>query len=245
MKVRTLTLLLLMLLGGFSFHLVQVSAASVEAVYGTPPTIDGTLTAGEWTDATTVTFTGPSGLCTVYVKQDGSNLYIGFHILDSTQSSNDLVEVALCKNNDHASGPITDDFLLTHFRPRWGPPGDTAEAQGLGGNWVPQTIGGWSSAASHSASSWEAEFSITFGKLGITAGIAKTLGAEFFIWDDFLTVYSWHALSANDHPNQWGDITPGEALWAPWFTDLPLILIFSTLLLLLFKKHGVLQRTTL
>jgi hypothetical protein len=209
----------------------------VEAVYGGTPTLDGTISAGEWIDASNITFTGPSGLCTVYVKQNGSHLHIAFNIPDNAVNSLDLAEIAICKNNDHASGPIADDFLLGKFRPILGEPSQNSEAKGQGGSWVPQTISGWSCLATHSISSWEVEFSIAYSKIGITAGVGKTLGIEFFVWNQTIDLYSWHSLGSNDNPSLWGDITSTDVLWVPWFTTPSIALFISSLFVVILKKE--------
>ena len=99
-----------------SFGGVKVYAASVEAVYGSTPTINGIMAPGEWIDASTVTFSGPSGACTVYVKQNGTHLNIAIHVPDNTVDQFDWFEVCLDSNHDHGSRPQTDDYDLLMTR---------------------------------------------------------------------------------------------------------------------------------
>jgi len=190
----------------FSFGGVHVYAGSVEAVHGSTPIIDGVMAAGEWVDASTVTFSGPSGTCTVYVKQDGIHLNIAVHVPDNTVDQFDWVEVCLDTNHDHGSRPQTDDYgllmtrgFVSHLR---------QESVGDGFNWVSQAISGWVSSAAWTNSEYTIELSISYAKLGITAGTAKTLGVEFQVWDDSgSTKYRWTAGSDNSNPSTWGEVT--------------------------------------
>lgn len=73
---------------------VGVSGALISAVKGhapgvvlsawatITPTIDGTIAPGEWGDASTMTFTMDGHDCTIYVKNDATNLYIAVVITD-------------------------------------------------------------------------------------------------------------------------------------------------------------------
>lgn len=246
MKFRKITVFLcLTLFLTFSFKVVPVHAALIEAVYGTTPTIDGTVSVPEWADATTTTFTGPSGLCAVFVKHDVSNLYIGVNIEDNTEDSSDYLEVFLDTNHDEAPLPQTDDYYLFIDRPVFGS-SVTYEYQGSGFNWV--YIGsaiGWTSAATHTPNYWQVELSISYTKLGITPGVAKQMGIEFIVLDAPVgSFYYWTAGATFSSPISWGDIASTSDSWVPWFTSLPIVLLISIpLVIFLRKKSHSLQNT--
>lgn len=248
MKFRKITVLFVIMIFAYSFNVVTVHASitpPIEAVYGTTPTIDGTISAGEWDDASTTTFDGPSGTCIVYVKQDGSNLYIGINIPDTTPDSLDRFEVCLDTNDDEGVAPNTDDYLFFIYRPLSGYFAE--EYIGDGVNWIPQTISGWTGAASLNPTSlYVVELSIGYSKLGVTPGIAKQLGIEFSVEDGPVddTRYSWTPGSEIDLPMSWGNIASTDYLWVPWFTSLPIVLLISIpLVIFLRKKSHSLQNT--
>ena len=85
-------------------NVATVYAATVEAVGGSTPTIDGTISAGEWTDASTITLTLPDGTCTVYVKQNFTHLNIAFHVPDDTYDTSDLCSVFFDTAHDLGDG---------------------------------------------------------------------------------------------------------------------------------------------
>jgi len=96
---------------------------TVVARYGTTPDVNGIIAAGEWTDASTVTFSG----ITVYVKQDGSHLYVAFDIPDTAYYDYDEADVYLDVEHNGGTAPLTDDLQFTIRRD-----GSTYEFHGTG-----------------------------------------------------------------------------------------------------------------
>ncbi|MCX8007220.1 MAG: cell wall-binding repeat-containing protein [Coriobacteriia bacterium] len=111
---------------------------------------------------------------TVWLCQDGFGLYVALRNNSDNERSYD---VFIDVNGDGSSAPGTDDLWLTV-----GPTSALTERRGNGSAWVTQpSASGWSAVATRK---WifpggyyirEAEFSIPFAKLGLTAGQVKTM----------------------------------------------------------------------
>lgn len=252
MKFRKFTFLLGIMFFVCSLNVVTVHAATVEAVYGATPTIDGTISPGEWADASSFMFTGPNGPCfPAYIKQDGSNLYIGINIPDNTLYPIILDELRVCLDIDHDGGsaPQTDDYYLRIFRPvtSWSTPW---EYKGNGGTWIDQTVvSGWDSAGMSTPALWQVELSISYSKLGITSGVGKLMGIEFLVTDEGVdgsttNYYYWNWIIVGPpatgyfNPSTWGDITSTDYNWVPWFTNLPMVLLAGVSLVILYRKRS-------
>lgn len=192
------------------------SGDTVVARYGTTPTIDGTISDGEWDDASTVTFTVTGGTCTVYVKQDGSFLYVALNIPDTTYYTDDISHVFIDVEHD-CFGPA-DDFLFMIYRD-----GETIEYALItheedgffSYNWEWRIPDGWTAAFYSTGTGWQTEYSIEYSKIGVTAGEDETLGVMFETYDHIAsgTYYGWPPGSDDDEPNTWADLTSP----APWF----------------------------
>jgi len=245
MEYRTIMILLITVLG-LSFPAVTVHAATVQAVYGTTPTIDGIISAGEWTDASTATFDGPNGLCTVYVKQNGTHLHVGIHIPDTTLNQPVIDEFRIFFDTVHNHGlyPIADDYFLRITRPisSWSP----MEYVGTGFDWfeIDPPSDDWVGDGCHTSEYWQVELSISYLKLGIVAGGAKQMGIEFGVVDNSIPgpagEYFWTVGGDTYFPDSWGDIASTD-LWVPWFTSLPMALLASAaaVLWLRRKRHRI------
>ena len=73
----------------------QVRAiALVDVTYGSTPTVDGSISVGEYTDAHSVTFAMSGGTCTVYFKHNGSSLYVAFDVPNVDAGS--AVQIFVC-----------------------------------------------------------------------------------------------------------------------------------------------------
>ncbi|MBQ8222848.1 MAG: carboxypeptidase regulatory-like domain-containing protein [Bacteroidales bacterium] len=91
----------------------------IEVYNGAAPTIDGTLSDGEWADAFKVDvsdFSGisegidPAGTVYLYFKTDGNKMYIGLEdFADTELSENDCLALYFDDNNDHVYPADTDD----------------------------------------------------------------------------------------------------------------------------------------
>jgi len=202
---------------------------TVVAVYGTTPTIDGTIGtfSGEWDDASTVTFTvTDGGTCTVYVKQDGSHLYVAFDIPDTTiYSSDDAGWV--CLDVNHNGGDMdTDDLWFEVLRD-----GTTGEYYWTGIDWASRIPDGWTAACTSTSAGFQIEYSISYSKIGVIAGVPdRTLGVMFETIDYGSSTYSWPPPpSYDDYPETWADLTsPSPWFWIP---EIPSSLVAIALIL--------------
>lgn len=210
------------------------------AVYGLTPTVDGLIEAGEWDDASSITIPVTGGAnCTVYAKQDGVNLYVGFNIPDSTDNGSDCCIVIFDVNHDGSTSLQTDDMWLRVSRN-----GAKGEFNVTAGGWYPTTVFGWTAEASSTASGWQLEYNITYSKLDVTAGTNKTLGIMFLNIDKDVAVgwYVWPSTASISKPSTWSDMTPNGYNWIPEFstwTSLLLLLIVLTVAIATYKRRLV------
>jgi len=184
----------------------------VKAVYGTTPIIDGAISSGEWDDASVVAFSVTDGDCTIYVKQNGTHLHIAFSIADTTYHANDRSLVYLDVDHNGGTTPQTDDLFLRVMRD-----GSLYEAIGTGTTWLGGgALAGWTGACSSTAAGFQTEYSISYSKIGVTAGVAKTLGIMFESVDNPSSRYGWPPEYSFNEPDTWADLTsPTPYLWVP------------------------------
>jgi len=196
------------------------------AVYGSTPTIDGSIEDGEWGDASTATVSVTGGAnCTVYAKQDSVNLYIGFSIPDVTYNGTDCCIIIFDANNDGGASLQVDDMWLAVSRI-----GAKGEYNVTAGGWFPTTVSGWAVQASSASSGWQCEYNVTYFKVDVTAGTNKTLGVMFLIVDKDVEMgwYVWPSTASILKPMTWGDMTSDEYNWqAPADTTPPTVSIVS------------------
>jgi len=204
------------------------SGDEVVAVFGTTPNVNGIIAAGEWADASTETFTvTDGGTCTIYVKQDGSHLYVAFDIPDTTYYVLEPLESDegwVCLDVNHNGGGDIDDLWFEVLRD-----GTTVEYYWF---FISRTPDGWTAACSETADGWQTEFSILYSKIGVTAGVEKTLGVMFETIDAYeygTSYYSWPPDSYDDDPETWADLTsPSPWFWIP---EIPSSLVAIALIL--------------
>ncbi len=178
-------------------------ADNVDVPYGTTPTLDAFLSPNEWTDAILLNIVMGTGQSTVYLKHDMTDLYIAF---TSTIPGPDEIYVDV--DHDAASAPQTDDFYIHASS-------NQAEAYGTGTVWgqMSNTPVGWAADAGFLPIR---ELRISYSKLDITAGQAKTLGLGLVLyhanpegtWPSTMNRFdpsTWGNMSASD---DWGDGTP-------------------------------------
>lgn len=184
-------------------------------VTGAPaPTIDGTIDAAEWADAVSVSLAkaGDADRATAYLKHDGTKLYVGFDVQDTTPEDGDSVRVVLDTNNDKSSAPQTDDFDLKIEKIA----ASLDERTGTGTGWSGTSSGtGWIANTGATATGWSAEFAINYAKLGITAGNAETIGL-YLVGKDSTPNY-WYSWPAAEYPadllidpSTWGDASSSD-----------------------------------
>ena len=79
-----------------------------DVTYGTNSvTIDGTLNTAEWSDANTIVLTSGTDSLTIYLKEDGSNLYVGYKC-----TQNFICDIFVDVDNNGGSAPQQDDFRI-------------------------------------------------------------------------------------------------------------------------------------
>lgn len=174
---------------------------SIDVTGGSTPALDGVVSAEEYADAKSVSFATSGGTCTVYFKHNGTTLYVAFNVSNLDAESG--VQVFVDLDYDRASLPQTDDYRFTISR-RSGAD-EYGENQGTGTGWSawgPPVD--WTGAHQDLASTWNAEFEIPYAKLGITAGLAKTIGIAFSnCWTS--TGDHWWPTGADwMNPSTWG-----------------------------------------
>lgn len=227
-----------LLIVGLCSNVQAHSGDVVAALYGTAPTVDGTISPGEWDDASTVTFSVKDGDCTVYVKQDGSSLYVAFDIPDTTPATPlSIDKCAILLDVDHNDGYPAQTDDLQFFASR---DGGLRELHGTGGGWTgvyPEV--GWTASASSMADGFQTEYSIPYDKIGVTAGVDKTLGIAFEVYDlaNGYSDYWWppvddpslYPSGITSYPSVWADLTSP----APFFTipEVPSTLVTIALML--------------
>ena len=171
---------------------------------GTPPTIDGTISPGEWSPSENlVYFDGPSGWVNLWFKHSNDSLYIGVSIADNTYNTGDKFNMQIDVNHDGGSTPQTDDVRMYCQRD----PAIIREENGTGTGWGASTTpSGWSAALNTTADKWEIEFNISYTKLGIVAGFNKRLGIQFGVWDFGVQWYYWPSGGDMNSPDTWADL---------------------------------------
>lgn len=201
-------------------------AYEVVAVYGSPPTIDGSISIGEWSDADSVFFNNTQ----VFVKQDGTNLYIGFNNSFDEFHDEDVIAVQIDVDHDGSLTLQADDIALGVYRN-----GTIGEANVTGGTWTTKEgMSGWTAAVSSRFDMWQVEFNITYSKINVTAGLEKTLGVIFVCYrgleESSPEVFSWPPgyIDLYQNPSTWGAITSTGYNWIPEFSSLLILPFFMT-----------------
>jgi len=208
----------------------------IVAVPGSTPNIDGQIfDPMEWNDASTTTFND----ITVYVKQDGKNLYIAFIIPDDTiQYHLDRCSICIDVNNDKGGALQSDDIGLSVGRD-----GTLIEVNVTGGSFTPTDVSNWTAKAYSGKDEFHAEFNITYAKIDVTAGVAKTIGVAFIVLDYYTpesSVPFFWPPTASESPSTWGSITSNEYNWIPEFPSamvLPLFMALSLIAIVLAKRR--------
>ena len=215
----------------------------IVAAYGSTPTVNGSISVGEWNDAASVSFNNTE----VFVKQDGVNLYIAFNVSDATLNWDEYVGVLFDVNHDDGITYRQDDIALAVHR-------NGTLVEGQLGNETYVNATGWTASVYLNSKVWQAEFNITYSKINVTAGVEKTLGVVFIV-EDFpeppeefpYYFYTWPQNlmvgGPPDNPSKWGDMTSTGYNWIPEFPSLiilPLFMIATLLAVTIYRrKHSI------
>ncbi|MBU2565073.1 MAG: hypothetical protein KJ655_02300, partial [Candidatus Thermoplasmatota archaeon] len=178
--------------------------STVDVTAGTTPTIDGTVdVAVEWADAVSVSLTGAgSAFATAYLKHDGTKLYIGFVLQDSSVDSSDFVQVYIDKAHNEGTNPQTDDMKMTKYRDD-----SASENTGTGDGWSPtnSSTTWWVGKSASTTTAWSAEYAIDYSELGIVAETAKIMGIMLSAKDVSAYYHTWPTDADGSKPSTWED----------------------------------------
>jgi hypothetical protein len=201
------------------------------AISGSTPTIDGSINTTEWNDATELEFNNTQ----VFVKQDGMNLYVGFNVSDTALYGEGYVLIALDLSNDKNQTLQPDDiaFGITND-------GTLLENNVTGGTWNQNnpnltSTSCWTARFHSLQNIWQAEFNIAYSKIGIVAGIDKTLGVFFAVVGEsqYKAYYPpTDEISPESHPSTWIELASVGYSWVPEFPLFLVQLIFMIATLL-------------
>ena len=210
----------------------------VVAVYGSIPSIDGSISVDEWDDAASVSFNNTK----VFVKQDGINLYIGFNNSETQFHDDDGVNIFFDVDHDGSLTLQSDDVGLGVYRN-----GTLIEANVTGGTPTITEVSGWTAVVNSTFDMWQVEFNITYSKISVVAGVEKTIGVVFVCLRGVEAgspyMFSWPpgiSSGPGGNPSTWGDITSTGYNWIPEFSSfliLPLFMIASLLAVIVYRRN--------
>lgn len=153
------------------------SGDTIVVSIGTSPTIDGTISSGEWSAAKTICFPNSTVSVTASFIHAGFYLYIALNIPDNTNNSFDDSGFNIDPTHNGGTSCQSDDFLFRMNR--------AADDKREGIYCSPgSTPNGWIVAVSNVAGGWQVEYRFSFTKLGISPSTQKTLGLFIHTWDD-------------------------------------------------------------
>ncbi len=180
------------------------------------PTIDGTLTSGEWDDAYVMasgweseTGISPSFEIVAYIMQNSTHILLAANFSDSTISGappGDYAVFYFDVNNDAPPPPVLGDPAVDDLGfgvIRTLPDGDPAERQGIGTStdgllWSVVSPSGWTYGFFNEAadSYWSVEMAIPYTKLGITS--QEVIGIKVLYGESATPIeYFWPAGGGN------------------------------------------------
>ena len=212
----------------------------IAAVYGSTPTIDGMIDVDEWIDASSVSFNNTE----VFVKQDGSNLYVAFNVSDAPFHEQDAVGLYVDAENDGKPSSHPPDIIMGIYRN-----GSLVEGNLTEGTVTQTNVTGWTASFHSESNNWQAEFNITYSKIGVMAGVEKTLGVAFVSNCRWLQSYpfTWPPEDPWDlqqDPSLWGHIISTGYDWIPEFPSfliLPSFIMLMTLAIIIYKKRTLFE----
>lgn len=140
---------------------------TIDIPLGTSPTIDGVLSAGEWSDASFVEI--ESIMAKVYFKCTSTHLYVAFS--DFNQMYSNSTGIYIDQLNDKGSAPQADDLWIHGSA---GP----FEWYGNGEEWETSEPSDWTYARNSVN-----EYEILLSKIGVNDNTNPTLGILFSFWD--------------------------------------------------------------
>ncbi len=213
-------LLFALLLPGAMAH----SGDEITTPLGETPTIDGSITTGEWDDASSVTVTiNVEGVdAEIFFKHDRDNVYFAFDIQEGHNSAFPDTRVYLDLLHDAADAPQEDDYQL-YINPD---NGDLQERQGDGSGWQQVTISNWTGDYEEvDTGHWTTEYSVSRNKLGLDTG-DESFGVAFMVYGNLPGAFAmWPDTADGDDPSTWADILFSD--WKEPVTSRPTAEIMS------------------
>ncbi|MBU3929791.1 hypothetical protein KJ577_03765 [bacterium] len=177
----------------------------------TPPTIDGIISAGEWSNSQAITlngFTTPSSTKggTMYIMNDDDNMYVCIVIPDATEENADYIMLDFDNNHDHTATSGGED---------------AAEISGAGtygdcywniaGVWSIDTTGHGAAAISYAGGNYTCEFSKPLNSgdsQDMTLNPGDTVGFRIETWDDSTAEYYRYPQNTVDYDTgRWDEWT--------------------------------------
>ncbi len=184
--------------GGVARH----SGDNIDAKFGSTPTIDGTISGGEWSDANTVTFSNSQGIVIVYFKHNSYGLLVAFDIPEPDPLDSG---VAFDPNHDGIAGG--NDYFLERNTNRY----DTRTGLDYGNHDTSPPVG-WEANFTQYAINWQVEYNISFGLLSITSGVDKTFGIAFHtLGGSGAQEYDWPTTCNIIDPMTFADISSSDS----------------------------------
>lgn len=214
------------------------------AVFGSTPSVDGSIGNSEWSDADSRSFNQTD----VFVKQDGRNLYIALNVTDAPlmHVEEDCAQILLDVDFDGGLTLQPDDVGLAVLRN-----GTLIEGNVTGGAWTFVNVVGWTAAVSSTSDMWQVEFNVTYSKIDVFAGVYKdigvSIGCAYYPEEGSPTWVCWPPNTYSDmtfNPSSWGAITSVGYNWIPEFTQflvLPTLMIGTMLAVVVYKRKRTVQ----
>jgi len=181
------------------------SGDELDSKSGISPTIDGVLTAGEWDDADSVSYSKRIQDVTIYFKQDGNSFYVGFDIPDA--STFDFDDSGVNVDLDHDGEGDPEDYFI-----------EISRSGGMRERHVSETLPGpdeyndyqnctgWTAGVSNTTFGWQAEYMISLPKLDVVNGIDRCFGIAFHTLDGSNGEFDWPTTCHIRDPGTFADI---------------------------------------
>ena len=205
MRTKKLLITICILIFAFCNNTFAHSGDTIIVPQETTLTIDSTISPGEWTDAAIITYPECGETVTCYLKHNGvDKLYIAMIIPSALNCYSDHAYLWFDTQHNGGTAPQTDDYYFSCYFIY------PFECQGTGSAWNNNTtMLGWNGLSSFDSTGQQTvEFAITFSKLGISAGVNKTLGFMTGNGEIPNTFWHWPNIVFNDYiiPNNWADM---------------------------------------
>lgn len=170
---------------------------------GTAPTIDGSYSPGEWTDADSITITtSTNGEITIHYKRGDSALYLGYSGALTEGSQPNFPEFCLDLNNDKSNNWMGDDWWfhvsLTDCEGQ-GISNDYSTCAASKMGWLAEP--NWPLTGAYN----ELEISVDYSFLGQYPMVGDTIGLMFDVSNTVNRIHAYPASADTAHPSTWAN----------------------------------------